>query len=390
MKLIIIHITGLATEALEELEGRTLLEAADVAALDAMARNGACGTARLLPEGTIGGPGAEFLGMMGGLRQSPDLPSLGALEALGIGAPLYARDIAFRVNLSSLDDDGVVANTTGAGLPEQDMMTLMEEIDRRLSTRRRNFYPGRYFAHLMVWTDGPTDLRCVAAPEACGKSLEDVMPVGDGDGPLGEFIWDSVGLLNDHRINHERREEGLAPVNLIWPWAPGRLPEYRNFALNTGLSAGALARRFDVLGAAKALGIGADVPGHSVEALRAGLTARAAESALAYLHVDAREYFEHPDEPETHVSAVTGLDTWLVGPVLEAVRASAEATRLVVIGTQVDSSWAERPPAIWAAFPALQGRGAVTDIFSEAAVTEEGLALDEPDRIFNESMVEPG
>jgi 2,3-bisphosphoglycerate-independent phosphoglycerate mutase len=64
MKLIVVHISGLATPPREELDGRSLLEAAQTDALDDLARRGAGGTVRLLPEGVIGGPGAELLGFL--------------------------------------------------------------------------------------------------------------------------------------------------------------------------------------------------------------------------------------------------------------------------------------------------------------------------------------
>jgi len=384
MKLILIHVTGLPTEPLEQLDGRTLLEASRADALDEIAGRGSCGTVSLLPEGAIAGAGAELLGLLGYLDDGTEPPSLGALEALGVGAPLYARDAAFRVNLASVDEAGVIGDTAGAGLPLEDALALMERVDEKLSTRCLRFYPGRHFAHVMVWTDGPADVRCVPAPLARGKRLEKVLPEGDGDGPLRQLIWDSVDLLDRHRINHRRREEGLAPVNLLWPWAPGLAPQLRHFALKTGLRAALLASRLEVLGAAKAVGIPARQAPGSLAGGAALLIEAAREDALSCLHTDLADHFEHPQDPEAHVRAVTALDTQLVAPVLEEVRTSAEAVRLLVLATWGEAAWAPRPPALWGAWPPLRAAPGI-DTFSEAALTEEGLEVAEASRLLREA-----
>jgi 2,3-bisphosphoglycerate-independent phosphoglycerate mutase len=390
MKLIVVHVTGLAGTAREELDGRTLLEASHTDSLDGLARRGSCGTARPLPEGAIAGAGAELLGLLGYLADGAEPPPLGALEALAVGAPLYPRDVAFRVNLSSCDDSGVLADTTGAGLPEEHALSLMAEIDERLSTRALRFYPGRDFAHVMVCTDGPSEVRCMPAPAAQGQPIEEVMPEGEGDGPLQQLIWDSLDILEGHRINHERREEGLPPVNVLWPWAPGRPPELRHFALRTGLRALAIADRLEVIGAATAAGVptrrAPRAPALRVEAL----VSAAQGHDLSYLHVDLRDWFERPEEPETWVEAARQFDTEVVGRTLNQVRSAAEAMRLLVVGTWPEARWEERPEALWAAFPALKGHQSSADLFSEAAVGEEGLVLAEVGELLRKGLSDLG
>ncbi len=398
MKLLIIHITGLATPGHEELGGRTLLQSATVNALDETARYGSCGTVALLPEGEIGGAGWELLALLGyadeeggRARSAPTgegglLPSLGALEATAIGAPLYARDVAFRVNLSSLGESGVVGGTSGGEVATEDALVLMETVDRKLSTRRLRFYPGRHAAHVMAWTDGPVGIECTPAPLAEGKPVEEVLPRGEGDGALRQLIWDSVELLNGHRINYRRVEEGLAPVNLVWPWAPGLPPNLRHFALKTGLKAAASATRLEVLGAARAAGLHTQAVGAELGDLHAALVAAGAENALAYAHLDLPPLFEHPTDPEAHLRAVTRLDTELVAPVLREVRKSAEAVRLVVLATWPEEGWGVRPPALWGAFPGLRGRSAIADEFSEPALAEGREA--EAHELFREARAE--
>jgi len=389
MKLLLLHITGLAGEPLGELDGRTLLEASSTPALDEVARRGSCGTVRLLPEGEIAGAGAELLSLLGYLEGEAAPPSLGALEAVGIGAPLSARDAAFRVNLGSVGEDGIVADTTGGGAPLDEALALMAEVDDKLSTRRLRFYPGRHFAHVMVWTDGPTEVRCTPAPVAVGQPLVQVLPEGDGDGPLRQLVWDSIELLDRHRINHRRREEGLPPVNLLWPWAPGRRPEFEHYLVRAREQAATRASRLAVLGAARAVGIPAREAPNELGASRAALLDAAAGNALAHLHVDLPDHFEHPTDPEAHQRAFEAVDTELVGPVLRDMRTSAEAVRLILLGTWPESTWSPRPPALWGMWPPLQD-GEGVDVFSEAALRGEGQAVDEPERLLAEGRALAG
>jgi len=385
MKLLLVHMTGLATPGFEELGGRSLLQAAKVEALDEMARRGSSGTVRLLPEGVIGGAGWELLSLLGYAEEASALPSLGALEATAIGAPLHARDVAFRANLSSVEESGVIADTSGKGVSTADALALMGTVDEKLSTRWLRFYPGRDMAHVIVWTDGPAGAHCVPAPLANGQALGDVLPRGDGEAPLRQLIWDSVDLLSRHRVNHRRVEEGLLPVNLVWPWAPGLPPNLRHYAMRTGLRPAALASRLEVIGAARAAGIRVHPSGDGLREARAALEAASDESALAYLHLDAKTFSEHPTEPEAHAQAITRLDTELVGPVLKEVRKSAQAARLLVVGTWPEDGWQARPPALWAALPAVHGRPVTADEFSEAALGD-ARELGEANELLREGL----
>jgi len=83
---------------------------------------------------------------------------------------------------------------------------------------------------------------------------------------------------------------------------------------------------------------------------------------------------------------VTRLDTDLVSPVLGEVRRSAEASRLLVLATWPETEWEVRPAAIWAAFPALRGRAAAAEEFSESAAAEAREV--EAYELFREALAE--
>jgi hypothetical protein len=156
--------------------------------------------------------------------------------------------------------------------------------------------------------------------------------------------------------------------------------------VRTGLRAVALASRLEVRGAARAAGLRVRAPGAALGEMRGALVAAGVENAVAYLHYDLKTLFEHPTDPEAHLEAVTRLDTDLVSPVLGEVRRSAEASRLLVLATWPETEWEVRPAAIWAAFPALRGRAAAAEEFSESAAAEAREV--EAYELFREALAE--
>ncbi|RDI99498.1 phosphoglycerate mutase [Dyella solisilvae] len=65
-----------------------------------------------------------------------------------------------------------------------------------------------------------------AAPEqALGEDLYEHLPEGP-DGRRWRVLMNEVQvLLHQHPLNAERRERGLPPINSLWLWGGGRLPE---------------------------------------------------------------------------------------------------------------------------------------------------------------------
>jgi hypothetical protein len=112
----------------------------------------------------------------------------------------------------------------------------------------------------------------------------------------------------------------------------------------------------------------------------------AQEQDLSYLHLDVRDLFEHPEEPETHVEAVAQLDTELVGQTLNQVRSAAQATRLLVLGTWTERGWEPRPDALWAVFPPLRTPEGGVELFTELSLREEGIMLQEEGQLLPEAL----
>jgi 2,3-bisphosphoglycerate-independent phosphoglycerate mutase len=60
------------------------------------------------------------------------------------------------------------------------------------------------------------------------------LPIGEGENMLRRFVDDSINLLGSLELNRVRREEGLAPLNCLWPWGQGFRPDLPNLPLRRG------------------------------------------------------------------------------------------------------------------------------------------------------------
>jgi hypothetical protein len=177
-------------------------------------------------ESRPGGP-AEWLGLDPNRHQAAEGPLF--VAALGAEPPI--RTVAFRLSVLSTDGARVATPNYSPG-PEEARELLA--LARRLETSRLRLVEGRALEHGLAWEDGSLDLRCRTPAEASEAGLRASLPEGDGESALRRFVDDSINLLAEWEGNRRREEEGLMPLNLLWPWAPGRMPEPPNLALERG------------------------------------------------------------------------------------------------------------------------------------------------------------
>ena len=196
-------------------------------ALQTMAELGALSRLSAIPK--VETPEALWLGLKpneGQMRQGPL-----TVSALGQDPP--DRSIHFHVSLLGLQD-GVAVEP--AAIIRADELRQVVEQAKRLSTRSLTFLEGENKDHALVW-EGVGDLHTVAASEIVGKPIKSNLPEGDAERELRRFIDDSVNLLNELDLNERRIDEGLAPLNLLWPWGHGMRKPVPNLLLKRGESA---------------------------------------------------------------------------------------------------------------------------------------------------------
>jgi 2,3-bisphosphoglycerate-independent phosphoglycerate mutase len=312
-------------------------------------------------------------------------PGRGPLDALAMGVSLHARDVAFRCNLVASDGEKLVDYSAGH-VTSDEARVLIELVNEKLGTSRIQFRPGVSYRHLLLWEDGPVDLRTFPPHDHVGEPVQDLLPVGERDGQVRQMIWDSLELLDDHPVNRRRRDEGHSPANMIWPWAQGRRPELPAFSLKYGIT-GAVISAVDLIkGIGKAAGMKViPVPGatgyldtnyrgkadHAVEALQT--------LDFVYVHIEAPDEAGHIGDIEEKIKAIERIDEVVLAHALRELEARGELRVLVMpdhatpiaVRTHVLDPV---PFVIWPPPPGMRGHSA--EAFHEAAAAETGLHIE--------------
>ncbi|MFW5698114.1 MAG: hypothetical protein ACOCX1_06130, partial [Fimbriimonadaceae bacterium] len=167
-----------------------------------------------------------------GLRMPREMWQQGPLTVAAFGADPPAGSTEFHLSLLSVGEDGELKYpTTGISAGEYDQVVVQMA---RLAAKNLTPVAGEGFDHGLVWEKGSLDLKCADPEEAVGNRPHDVLPEGDGESMLRRLIDDSINLLSELEFNRVRQEEGLPPLNCLWPWAPGRRQDCPNLALHRG------------------------------------------------------------------------------------------------------------------------------------------------------------
>lgn len=341
MKYIIVLSDGMAGRPLEELGGKTTLEAADTPNFDRLAEKAEIGLASMVPEGMAPGSDTANLSVMG---YDPKIYYTGRspLEALSIGVDMVADDVSFRCNLVTLTEDGgayedqKIIDHSSSEISTEDSTVLLEALKEGLKREGYEFYAGTSYRHLLIWKHGKV-LELTAPHDILTKTVGEYLPK---DSVLLDMMKKSYEILKDHPINVERKKQGLNPANSAWFWGAGTRPALASFEEKTGKK-GVMISAVDLL---KGIAVGADMDRIIVEGANGGLhtnyegKADAAIHALledgydfAYVHVEAPDEMGHMGSMTDKITAIENVDGRVVARITEAMDRSGEDYRLMIL-----------------------------------------------------------
>src|SRR5207253_11138424 len=130
---------GAADEPLEELGGRTPLEAASLPNLRALAGRAEVGRAATIPDGMP--PGSD-VGNMAILGYDPARHHTGRapIEAAALGIALADDEVAYRCNLVAVGPDGTMVDFAGGHPSSEDAARVIAALDEALGTGEVSFH----------------------------------------------------------------------------------------------------------------------------------------------------------------------------------------------------------------------------------------------------------
>ena len=341
MKYIVVLGDGMADEPLEELGGKTVLAYANTPNMDRLSKLSEVGMVHTIPEGM--NPGSDTANLSVIVYDPKEYYSgRSPLEALSIGVPMKDTDIAIRCNIVTISEDDVpfeektIIDHSSSEISTEDCAVLLKEVEKQLANETYQFYVGTSYRHCLIWNKGQV-AELTPPHDVLGQVIGQYLPK---DAALREMMKKSYDILVNHPINIERKKKGLNPANCCWFWGAGTKPQLSSFEEKTGKK-GMMVSAVDLL---KGIAVGAGMGVALVEGANGGLhtnyagKVEAAVNAVtkegydfAYIHVEAPDEMGHQGSIERKVKAVELLDSEVIGPVVEKMKAAGEDFRLLVL-----------------------------------------------------------
>ncbi|MFW5985368.1 MAG: cofactor-independent phosphoglycerate mutase [Halanaerobiaceae bacterium] len=341
-KFLVLLIDGMADYPLEQLGGKTILEAADTPALEGITASSEVGTLKTVPEGYAPGSDVANMSVMG---YDPACYYTGRspFEALSMGVELDSEEVSLRCNLVTLSqeteyENKVMEDYSAGEISSEEAAELITSCQENLGNEKFKFYSGVSYRHLLVWKGGNPEIELTPPHDISDQKIGAYLPQGSGNTELLDLMKRSTEFLPEHEVNQRRRNDGLAPANSIWLWGEGTRPKLDSFAEKYGLS-GSVISAVDLI---KGLGIAAglkivDVPGATgrIDTNFSG-KAEAAVDCLqsgddfVYLHVEAADEAGHQGEIDTKIKAVEKVDHLVLKYILQEIGSTEELSLLVL------------------------------------------------------------
>ncbi len=332
MKYVICVPDGCADLPVEELDGKTPLEAAEMPVLDELAARGTVGLARVIPKNLP--PGSD-VGNMSIFGYDPSLYHTGRapIEAAALGLRLRQDQVAFRCNLVSVSgaDPEVMLDFAGGHPTTPETAPVIEALNQRFAkggfaAGEVSFHTGVSYRHIMVAPREWLEVECTPPHDLTSQPV--VLPAGQYCEPIRELMETSKEVLSDFSLK----------ANQIWLWGQGRQLAMPNFAELWGKTAGLVTAVDLVRGLGVLTGIEiVEVEGATawydtnyegkrdaaLEVLRSG-------HDVAVLHVEATDEAGHAGDVAEKVKALENWDSRIFDGLVDGLNELGDWRMLVM------------------------------------------------------------
>lgn len=343
MKYLVMLCDGMADYPVDELGGKTPLEAAATPNMDKLAETASVGLVKTVADGLKPGSDVANLSVLG---YNPDDCYTGRspLEAGSIGIDMKDTDVSLRCNLVTLTDEQVYEDKTILDYCADDISTAeAEELVKYLAENLNNdefcFYSGVSYRHCLIWNNGTLDIGTMTPPhDITGKPIKEYVPAHPNAEKLYELMKKSYELLKDHPVNIERIKKGLRPANSIWLWGEGVRANLVDFKEKYGLK-GSMISAVDLLkGIGKFSGMNVVNVDGATGYIDTNFEGKAAAAIsefengqdFVYIHVEAPDECGHRHEIKNKVKSIELIDKYVLEPVAEYLKRTGEAFRVLI------------------------------------------------------------
>lgn len=330
MKYVLIVGDGMADLPMPDLDGKTPLEALELKGMARLA-GGVMGRVRTCPNGLPPGSDVAFLTLLG-YDPLKCYTGRSPLEAAGLGVSLLPGEVALRMNLVTLSNEGYpdakVLSHNGSGIDGEPARTLVNDLlaepsfAHLLSEAGMRVYPTNSFRHIAVMRGCTGELSLTPPHDLAGRRASERL---QGHPVLARMMEESFRILRAHPMNAARREAGLAPVNSVWFWGAGTACVLESFEKKYGVRGAAVSAVPLVKGIARLSGMRVcEVSGANGlldtnyrGKLDAAMDALSGDCDFALIHLEAADEMSHDGSLRDKMEAIRRLDERIVLPLME-------------------------------------------------------------------------
>lgn len=349
MKYVLVIGDGMADFPVEELGGRTPLDAANKPVIDRLAADGIVAEVKTVPDGVPAGSDTAILSIFG---YDPRKVYTGRspLEAAGSGVKMKAGNISFRCNLAAITEEGddyraqTMLSHSGGAIDGQDAMQLMNDLIATpefaaiLAKYGMSFTVNPSYRHIAVLETGSDKVETTPPHDILTQPIAGYLPKGEGADMLYEIMAASWAVLKKHPINEARRQAGKMPANSLWFWGQGSAVELSSFMEKYGHYGDAITAVPLVAGIAELAGLQhTPVEGATgeIDTNYAGKVKTALDALkhndFAAIHVEAPDECGHAGNAAEKVRAIELLDSEVFAPLLKGLDELGERYRILFL-----------------------------------------------------------
>jgi 2,3-bisphosphoglycerate-independent phosphoglycerate mutase len=352
-KILYVILDGLGDDTLDQLGGRTPLEASNKPHLDRLAAAGRNGFVTTVGRGIAPESDIAVFAILG-YDPREQHTGRGPLEALGAGLDLEDGDLAYRVNFATVERDGagwsIVDRRVGRSLSSEEARGLAEILQDGVDVPDASFRFRATVGHRGVLVlhseQGPLSAQVTNSDPAYGREgslgvanetfdnhVVHVTPLPgheDEDAAVAaadltnRWLGGAFEVLEGAGINAIRRAAGQLPGNFVLTRDPGdHLPRLVSFKERFGPEMGCFVEMPVELGIAKLTGMGVvEAPtGMAAPEQYEAWAALALEAIEGfdglYIHIKGPDVPAHDGDYEAKIASIESIDAHFFAPLLD-------------------------------------------------------------------------
>ncbi len=344
MKYIVLVGDGMGDRPIEELGGKTVLEAAKIPNMNFIAEKGKVGLTNMIPSRMLPASDVANLSILG-YNPKKYYTGRGPLEAANMGIDLKEDEVAFRCNLVTISDERM-ADYSAGHISNEEAKSMIEELNSKLGSEDIKFYPGVSYRHLVVFKckdkaeqEGFVNAKCTPPHDIAGKTITRFLPARTSQAAVLQRLMDeSRKILADHEVNRVRLDLKENPANMIWLWGQGVRPFMPKFSKLYHVEGSIISAVDLIKGIGRIIGLDViDVPGATgyYDTNYLGKAEYAIDSLkhkdFVFVHVEAPDEAGHNGDLREKIYSIEKFDKFVVGTVLNHFKSSSEEFRILVL-----------------------------------------------------------